>query len=75
MWYLCMQVLAFISNNVSFLRRFQPCDSFIGYQADTPSAVVFTASRENGMTEDQIEQTWESQVSYFALIFYFYVII
>ena len=56
---------------VSFYCRFQPCDSFIGYQADTPSAVVFAASKENGMTEDQIELDsgagkLESDVSYFA---------
>ena len=61
----------YYSKKCIILCSFQPCDSFIGYQADTSSAVVFTASRENGMTEDQIErdsQTWESKVSLFCIL-------
>lgn len=42
-------------NWILFVYRFQPCDSFVGYQADTPSAVVFTASKGIGISTDQTE--------------------
>lgn len=44
------------------LHRFQPCDSFVGFQADTPSAVVFTASKRIGMSADQTEFVSEEEV-------------
>ena len=32
--------------------RFEPADSFIGYQGDTPAAVVFKASKTSKNTND-----------------------
>ena len=47
------------SNSDPIVFRFQPSDSFIGYQADTPSAVVFRAS---SMVKPD-SKDWEIEVS------------
>ena len=46
--------------------RFQPSDSFVGYQPDTPSAIVFTASKMLSAHQllDPKSDEWEKEVKF-----------
>ena len=52
--------------------RFQPSDSFVGYQPDTPSAIVFTASKmSSAQLLDSKSVEWEKEVNFnFLLVLY-----
>ena len=60
-----IKILAYNYNACActYFYRFQPADSFIGYQDDTPSAVVFTASKNSPAQElDPASEEWKKEV-------------